>query len=267
MEYYPMSRNRTPDTKIKKTNTKKKENINLNLLEIEIAANEDDVQLDDNDMTKNNATVSVYFRDMENTLIRHIKDADVIIGCVAWLTNTKILKALKKVKHGVSIIVQKEDFLRPDCVKIGNLNKLYNDINGLKWHCAGREVDIDCKPDISRYSMCSLEDNFTAPIRCLGNHNKDKHPAFPRMHNKFIVFCKITNEKTIDDLKKVRPYAVWTGSFNLTHNSSNSLENAVYIEDHDIALKYTNEWAHLLCLSEPLDWESEWCAPQFRIGT
>jgi hypothetical protein len=39
-----------------------------------------------------------------------------VIGCIAWLTNTKIIQALRKVDQGVQIIVQKEDFLRPDSV-------------------------------------------------------------------------------------------------------------------------------------------------------
>jgi hypothetical protein len=36
-----------------------------------------------------------------------------IFGCVAWLTLIPILKALSKCDN-VQIIVQKEDFLRPD---------------------------------------------------------------------------------------------------------------------------------------------------------
>src|ERR1700760_3957055 len=57
--------------------------------------------------------VSVYFRDLERHLIEHIEKADYVFGCVAWLTHPNILRALAK-KKGVSIAVQKEDFLRPD---------------------------------------------------------------------------------------------------------------------------------------------------------
>ena len=28
------------------------------------------------------------------------------------------------------------------------------------------------------------------PIRCVGNHNSNRQPAFPRMHNKFLVFTE-----------------------------------------------------------------------------
>ncbi len=64
---------------------------------------------------------------------------------------------------------------------------------------------------------------------------------------------------------KVRPYAVWTGSFNFTHNASRSFENAVYIEDEKIAQAYVDEYVQLLALSESLDWESECAEPDMRI--
>ena len=39
------------------------------------------------------------------------------------------------------------------------------------------------------------------------------------------------------------------------------------IEDEAIAQAYYNEWNQLAALSEPLDWDSEWCHPEWRIGT
>ena len=100
-------------------------------------------------------------------------------------------------------------------------------------------------------------------VRCVGNHNSDRSPAFPRMHNKFLVFCSIDH----DSRKIYRPYAVWTGSFNLTSNAAVSLENAVIIHSSAIAEAYLNEWSQILALSEPLDWETEWIEPPWRIGT
>jgi hypothetical protein len=61
----------------------------------------------------------VYFKNLEKHLIDHIKDCEVVLGCVAWLTNEQILKALAQ-KKGVSLIVQKEDFLRPDIAPESN---------------------------------------------------------------------------------------------------------------------------------------------------
>ena len=54
-------------------------------------------------------SIVVVFKHLESSLIYHIRCADVIVGCVAWLTNEKILRALST-KRGVALIVQKEDF-------------------------------------------------------------------------------------------------------------------------------------------------------------
>jgi hypothetical protein len=37
----------------------------------------------------------------------------VVVGCVAWLSSRSVLEALAR-KKAVAIVVQKEDFLRPD---------------------------------------------------------------------------------------------------------------------------------------------------------
>src|SRR5262249_54456084 len=68
----------------------------------------------DNSAASADRTVRVYFRNLEDRLIQHVREAEMVVGCVAWLTNENILKALSEVKHGVAIVVQKEDFLRPD---------------------------------------------------------------------------------------------------------------------------------------------------------
>jgi len=46
-----------------------------------------------------------------------------------------------------------------------------------------------------------------------------------------------------------------------------SLENALYITDETIARAYYREYGQIYAISEPLDWESDWCFPTYRIGT
>src|ERR1700674_1415082 len=70
--------------------------------------------------------VRVFFKNLEDHLIQYIREADIVVGCVAWFTSPRILKALSKVK-GVSIVVQKEDFLRPDRNPVDNWRKWVND--------------------------------------------------------------------------------------------------------------------------------------------
>lgn len=88
------------------------------------------------------------------------------------------------------------------------------------------------------------------------------------MHNKFLVFARSNPEwpKT-DSAPPVIPYAVWTGSFNVTANATRSFENAVVIRDETVSAAYLKEFGQILALSEPLDWNSDWISPQWRIGT
>jgi hypothetical protein len=93
------------------------------------------------------------------------------------------------------------------------------------------------------------------------------------MHHKFVVFCK-TDVRTVtlvdamtESRATIRPYAVWTGSFNFTANGSASFENAVYLTDPPLVAAYFEEWGQVVALSEPLDWRDEWVAPEWRIGT
>lgn len=84
---------------------------NLHTLRIEKHLNKSQQQKDHSTKT---SKIECYFKNIEETLIEKILEADVVLGCVAWLTNENIMKALQKVKGGVNIIVQKETFIRPN---------------------------------------------------------------------------------------------------------------------------------------------------------
>lgn len=203
--------------------------------------------------------VRVYFRGLTDRLTAHINAADAIFGCVAWLTHPQILDALSH--KSVAIVVQKEDFLRPDL--------------GVKtnWKAELRSRYLRLKCASSRYAFENVisalsyaGDPTLHGVRCVGNYNREKSPAFPRMHNKFLIFCRHDLEATDEEPRPV-PYGVWTGSFNLTFNAENSLENALYLEDQEVVSAYFNEFAQIVALSEQLDWENDWSAPEWRIGT
>jgi hypothetical protein len=222
--------------------------------------------------------IDVYFRNIEDELIKNIEKADAVVGCVAWLTSENILIALSK-KSTVQIVVQKEDFLRPDIASGKNFSKRIRYLYSLLNCEADRymmDFGIGC-----RIGKCSVAcDPSIEAVRCVGNYNKDKNPAFPRSHHKFVVFLKgpygkIHNKKiNINEIHgmayeeiKYEPYAVWSGSFNFTKNATNSLENAVLIKDKQIIEAYLKEWGQIAAISEPLDWESQWTFPEYRIGT
>jgi hypothetical protein len=73
-----------------------------------------DVSLQNTDhSTRGVADTEVLFRNLTEKLIEQINAADAVFGCVAWLTSIPVLDALAT-KKAVGIVVQKEDFLRPD---------------------------------------------------------------------------------------------------------------------------------------------------------
>lgn len=216
---------------------------------------------------RHGSTVSrVHFHYLAGHLIWYIRQADLVVGCVAWLTHESLLAALSQLSYGTALVVQKEDFLRPDApsptgtFRASPWKTRLHDAYGALHHPLGRT----CYPEpLGSCSICG--DPGIDPVRCMGNHNRDKEPAFPRMHHKFLVFCRVHAQRHF--YEDVQPYAVWTGSFNLTQNAERSLENALYLTDPALVQAYYQEWAQIEALSEPLNWEYPWCAPEWRIGT
>ena len=212
----------------------------------------------DNSTSSTDGQVQVYFRNLSNALISEIKKADVVLGCVAWLTDFLIIDALRE--RDVAIVVQKEDFLRPDLGASSDWKK----------HLHARYDTLSC--NIQRLSFNNMIGSLSVcydptiqPIRCVGNYNRDKAPAFPRMHNKFMIFAKLNENE--DSWPTVVPYAVWTGSFNMTLNAQRSLENAILLKDPILVNAYFEEFGQIFAISEQLDWSSDWIAPELRIGT
>lgn len=233
----------------------------------------------------------VYFDHLEHVLMDYIRKSTVVFGCVAWLTNFEILRALARL-DAVQLVVQKEDFLRPDT---------NGDYQG--WKHRLREAYDELKCPISHHELyggiasqlSTGVPGYMDAVRCVGNYNSEKKPAFPRMHHKFLIFGQLTQAPGLIapndpfDLTKppmrdrifasyedgshmayasyIEPQFVWTGSFNLTENAIYSFENAVVMSHPDIVQAYYREYMHIYSLSEPLDWTSEWVAPEFRIGT
>lgn len=217
------------------------------------------------------ATVAAYFRDLESPLLRHIGEADAVVGCVAWLTNLKVLRALAS-KQAASIIVQKEDFLRPDLEPTrvnwkAELQSHYQAITPIQapghWMAGWLEVRI------SDDSIGSGSPLYVVGLRCIG-HRKSVESAMPRMHHKFLVFLRKRDEsdpEVEDGGWPYHPYAIWTGSYNITKNGNASLENALFIKDDRIAEAYRNEWAQLVEVSESLDWTTEYAAAEIDYNT
>jgi PLD-like domain len=211
---------------------------------------------------RHSSVVECHFRDLEDRLVEKIDAFPIVVGCMAWLTNERVLKALQR-KSLVSIVVQKEDFLRPDSGdwSAKSFKNLYKTLPmGLD-----RESAQLCGVPLKNAAYHSGWQ--TEAIRCVGKFNKERVPAFPRMHNKFLVFC---DGNLQEEEGFITPKSVWTGSFNATKNGTNSLENAVYLSESDAVKQYFQEWQLIFMLSEAItdiDWERNWVRPEFYIGT
>lgn len=215
-------------------------------------SNSDGVALGDWDMGHD---VKVHFRDLKSKLLKLIDSADYVFGCVAWLTDEELLDALRS-KAGVSLIVQKEDFLRPDSPGTSHVNKqrlrdAYDALPGIWRHHFGVGVG---------HLLSHGGDTWVEGVRCVGFDRRK--PFAPVMHHKFALFAKRFRGRQWE-----QPAIAWTGSYNWTRTANRSLENAVVIRDPKAVKGFYLEYQQLLGLSEPLDWTSEWVAPEWRIGT
>lgn len=220
---------------------------------------------------ENLTAVHAIFRDLDKELIKLIREFKdgAIFGCIAWLTHEPVLRALTACKN-VQIIVQKEDFLKPDT---GFKDNWKRNLHALYKQIKFSMCRFELQHGVKDLSYCG--DPTVEGIRCVGNHNKAKSPAFPRMHNKFLVFCKTEEFVRFEDTGQMgttyTPVAVWTGSYNISNNATNSFENAIVLKDYtgqsQIIEAYLKEHHQILALSEQLDWETAWCSPEYRIGS
>lgn len=211
-----------------------------------------------------------YFRNLEDRLIDHISGTPAVLGCVAWMTSEPILEALAEC-DGVSINVQKEDFLRPDVsARPGWSRRLRDRYEALR--PALRMTSDKAICGLYDRSREGLEDSphlrrHLGAVRCVGC--LDSNLVAPRSHHKFVVFCRprqAPDENTWVDLGKwFDPYAVWTGSFNFTKNATQSFENAIYTEQPEIVAAYFHEWCQITVISEPCDWAWRWVSPEWSL--
>lgn len=192
-----------------------------------------------------NPMVKSHFDDLENKLIDYIKSSSYVIGCVAWLTNTCILRELEKIK-GVKIIVNKEEYLNSTMTKSNSfffkvLRRTYDSVPDIllaKCDCCNVKI-IDCLK-LGTSIAPIFNKKINGSILTFGIVNNCS-----RLHHKFLIFFDAN----------LKPLGVWTGSYNLSFNSNNSLENALFVTDLEVINEYIKEFSIVYSYSEAYDWE------------
>lgn len=226
------------------------------LWKLRVPGSDGGLQLGDYGIDNINAQVDVVFRQPIQRLVGLIESHSAVVGCVAWLSNGQILRALASCSF-VQIVVQKEDFLRPEAnfSPRSYCRPLYE---ALRCSEASNTLGIDSEH--IEYIAGMYGHQFNDAVRCVGNRaNGLVKPSL--MHNKFLVFGNLVDRDRADVFE---PTTVWTGSLNLSTSSENNFENSVIIRSQTIAQQYVREWGQVYAISESLDWDSEWSDPEFH---
>ncbi|GAB2732167.1 phospholipase D-like domain-containing protein [Nocardioides pakistanensis] len=187
---------------------------------------------------------TAHFGELRQPLLRFINGSDIIVGCVAWVTERTILEALAK--RPVCLVVQKENWWKKADVRGQALARRYAALRG------GLPAVMLPEP------LSDLGDLNLAPISCVGYGAGAHHQ--PLMHHKFVVRCSVIDGVLV-------PLAVWTGSFNFSGNANDSFENAVEIHDPSIAEAYLAEFALVASVAEPMNWRLARPTPKGAVAT
>lgn len=196
---------------------------------------------------------TAHFGELRRPLLKFILDSEVVVGCVAWVTERFILEALAA--RPSALIVQKENWWKKTDARGKNLATRYAALTG------GLPASAFPEPLATRRvrGKPAPNDAILAPIACVGYGAATQHS--PLMHHKFIVRCTRDADGTLV------PLAVWTGSQNFSANSDRSFENAVEIHDQTIAAAYLEEFALVASVSEPMNWRYSKPMPKGAGGT
>lgn len=183
---------------------------------------------------------TAHFGELRRPLLEFIEGSEVVVGCVAWITERYILESLAR--RPVALVVQKERWWKKTDARGQALARRYAALRG------GLNAAMFPAPlGVKTFRGKEVPNDVNlAPIACVGYGSGAQNQ--PLMHHKFIVRCTVAEDGILS------PVAVWSGSFNFSGNANNSFENAVEIHDPAIATAYLAEFALVASVSEPMAW-------------
>lgn len=171
-----------------------------------------------------------------------------VVGTVAWATDEELMLALGKATRGACLVVNKERWLREwtfRALKPIPLSLLFLSQNILP---------------------PSYSTDWTRSAWCAGAINVENNMQFPRMHRKDLVFC--SRKRPCGDTLSypLEPYAVWSGSYNLTRTARRSVETASLIWSNALAQHAYRQFLDVLAHAEPLESQATASSPVLVAG-
>ena len=188
---------------------------------------------------KTHSNVECHFRNLQQVLLGEIERADIVLGCVAWISDPLVLESLNK-RSTALILDSKVNRMGKklkglyEQLRETNKEPIYRFLregnNSGQYLC---NTDINNKPVEGSYSE---NWNFEGGLYAVDGF-------YRYMHHKFLILIRIVGECPCG--KRIYSPSVWTGSFNFTKNASNGLENAVVIRDNYISASYLCEFLEI----------------------
>lgn len=169
------------------------------------------------------AMVQAVFEGHERRICQLANNSMAVVGCMAWVTNRRILRAFGDCPCGVSIVMHDDSAADRLDANIDALET--NTVYPKSVECDGPDTPMD---------LCEAYVRFRGVE--LGNETR------AMMHAKFLVFCDIDKTTLI-------PQVVWVGSTNLTHNSTRNIEAGVVIADEATAKAFASMWKSCLAIA------------------
>lgn len=203
--------------------------------------------------TESHGGIKVYFDSNEDVIVDLILNSEAVIGCCPWLFNEKILVALKKLKYGASIVIDKSEASK---YNLKNSN-LYNGINALRFN-------VNVLPSDFHLTAMPLDSINQDAIRVFGRDQSgpDKKSL---LHYKFFILCNVNEDNGV--ITKLLPKTVIGGSFNFSKNSTDCRESTLIMENEGVANDFFEEWARAYMLSENIKTYRHELNPEFLLAT
>lgn len=172
-----------------------------------------------------------------------------VVGTVAWATDEQLMTALGRHTQGTCIVVNKERWLRGYTFRALRpipLSTLF--------------LSVGMLPP-------SYSQDYAQAAWCAGAINVENNVQFPRMHRKDLVFCaKSRSTHDAPGGGPLEPYALWSGSYNLTRTARKSVESASLSWSTVLASHAYRCFLDVLAHSEPLESQATVSSPILVAG-